>query len=75
MKNRITQMNNSINKFYSILDNWKGQKNYGMKHRDSKKKQKKQKHIPRKTLIICATGILNPKNKKGGNTDTIFEKN
>lgn len=25
MKNRITQMNNSINKFYSILDNWKGQ--------------------------------------------------
>lgn len=26
-------MNNSINKFYSIY-NWKGQKNYGMKHRD-----------------------------------------
>ena len=26
-------MNNSV-KFYSILDNWKRQKNCGMKHRD-----------------------------------------
>lgn len=49
-------MNNSINKFYNILDNWKGQKNYGMKHRDKgvkNPKEKKQRYTKKISNNLC----------------------
>ena len=49
-------MNNSVNKFYSILDNWKGQKNCGMKHRDKgvrNIKEKKQRYTKKTSNNLC----------------------
>lgn len=63
-------MNNSVNRFYSILDkleNQKGQKNYGMTHTGKRMENTKEnaRNIKKyqESLIICATGVLTKKRR------------